>query len=163
MEFDISVYCLANEATLENMKYSDLLISKVIKAKYFRDDSIFTLAQKSSGSYAWKSLCSEIYRGIEYTPHTVKMEKTGEYSVKEGSYEWKVAQTSNQGKPSNRDEMQKKRNKLWRLRLPDRVKIHVWRLIHEALPTNNRLQRQGCDIINECKMCGYIDESLVHL
>lgn len=39
-------------------KHSNLLITQVLKAKYFKNHNILEARQKSSGSFAWKSLCS---------------------------------------------------------------------------------------------------------
>ncbi|GMN60199.1 hypothetical protein TIFTF001_029281 [Ficus carica] len=45
-------------------------------------------------------------------------------------------------------------NKLWATRIPSKVKIHVWRAYHSAIPARAHLAHRGIHIDLSCPRCG---------
>lgn len=155
-------------------KNPTLLISQMLKAKYFDRHSIIESKQKVNDSFAWKSICNvlDIFKngidGDRQNPMTWcwKYGSSGMFSVKEGyrfAYEWKMAVASNHGSYSDTDQTRNQWKKLWKIKAPDRVKIHIWKLFHHALPVHKTLVKRGmhCDV--SCCFCGYKHETLEHL
>lgn len=53
--------------------------------------------------------------------------------------------------------------KLWGLRIPNKIKIHVWRMIFDALPTCLNLVRRKVKLDTQCLRCSHFEESNAHL
>jgi hypothetical protein len=54
--------------------------------------------------------------------------------------------------------------KIWQLKVPNKVKIFMWRFAHNSLPTRRNLVRQGIDGIDtKCPICKRFDEDNGHL
>lgn len=53
-------------------------------------------------------------------------------------------------------------NKLWYAKVPNKVKIHMWRAFHGALPVRNHLVRRGIDIDPVCPCCSEVLENVSH-
>lgn len=51
---------------------------------------------------------------------------------------------------------------LWRIKIPNRVKLVTWRLLHNSLPVLTNLGK-GCMTETSCLFCGYKDECSDHL
>ncbi|KAF4366697.1 hypothetical protein G4B88_010772 [Cannabis sativa] len=45
-------------------------------------------------------------------------------------------------------------NGLWNLKVPQKVKIFLWRMYHRALPTNSQLIRRKVLVQPMCSRCG---------
>lgn len=103
-------------------------------------------SRKAADSFAWKSICSvlEIFKcGINSAGADLVSLKwlrgaTGEYTVKEGyhlAYKWKLAHSvcNGNGETSDAFQIQQFWKNVWRLKVPERVKIHIWKLFHHAL------------------------------
>ncbi|GMN25934.1 hypothetical protein TIFTF001_047765 [Ficus carica] len=43
--------------------------------------------------------------------------------------------------------------KLWKSYVPNKVKIHVWRAFHDALPTKFSLSKRGIEVDKLCPLC----------
>ena len=54
-------------------------------------------------------------------------------------------------------------SRLWKLRIPNKVKIFGWRAGHEILPTGENLAK--CQILKEetCQLCKQGSESVLHV
>lgn len=104
----------------------------------------------------------------ETDPYSLKLRhgSAGEYTVKLGyhlAYCWKMAKKGSRGESSDNTASQKFWKMLWRSRVPERVKIHGWRLYHHALPVCRELQKRGCGELIHCCFCGFKGESDEHL
>ena len=53
--------------------------------------------------------------------------------------------------------------KLWKARLPERLKMLLWRIGVDALPTKVNLNRKLNHIDPTCILCNFGDETCVHL
>ena len=52
--------------------------------------------------------------------------------------------------------------KLWRSQVPNKVKIHVWRAFHDALPVMFPLSKCGIDVDKLCPLCRDDSEDTSH-
>lgn len=155
------------------LTYPELLLSKIYKAKYIRDQNISDIKPKPTDSSAWKSLCSVmgimhsgLSEGDAIIPYKWKYSTHGIYTVRSGynhALRWKLAQIPSSGETSNMESITKGWARLWKLRLPDRLKIFAWRLYYDALPTFRNMFRRGCDTELKCQQCGFMFESTNHI
>lgn len=82
----------------------------------------------------------------------------GIYNVKTGYYFW---QNLNAG-DSNCTQSEGWR-RIWRLSIPNKVKILVWRFCRNIIPVRNRLRGKGIQVPVTCPMCNRDIEHLLHL
>jgi hypothetical protein len=54
-------------------------------------------------------------------------------------------------------------NRIWQLKLPNKVKMFVWRLTHNSLPVCHNLARRGIKLDTLCPLCCRLDEDCGHL
>ena len=54
-------------------------------------------------------------------------------------------------------------HKLWQLKLPNKVKMFIWRLGHNSLPVRRNLARRGVKIDTICPVCHRLDEDCGHV
>ncbi|KAL9671986.1 hypothetical protein QQ045_009560 [Rhodiola kirilowii] len=52
---------------------------------------------------------------------------------------------------------------IWKINVPERIKIMVWRAFHDSLPVTEKLQRRGCNAEFVCCYCGFEWETAKHL
>jgi len=52
---------------------------------------------------------------------------------------------------------------IWKLRIPPKLRIFVWRLVRNILPTLDQLSNRGCILPNICLLCMADAESVLHL
>lgn len=53
-------------------------------------------------------------------------------------------------------------NKLWCMKLPAKVRIFLWRLAHDSLPTRMNIKRKHVDLDTLCPVCRRLDEDGGH-
>lgn len=82
----------------------------------------------------------------------------GIYNVKTGYREWQ-----NHLNENSRSIQSRGWSHLWRLAIPSKIKIFVWRLCRDNLPVKSRLREKGVDIPNTCPMCDADIENSMHL
>lgn len=54
-------------------------------------------------------------------------------------------------------------DKIWKMGMPNKVKMFVWRLVHNSLAVRRNLRRRGMKEDTLCPMCCRLDEDPVHL
>lgn len=54
-------------------------------------------------------------------------------------------------------------NKLWRLNIPHKMKIFLWRFCRNNIPVRNRLRHKGVSVTILCPMCNVDVEHLLHV
>uniref|UniRef100_A0A803QQT2 Reverse transcriptase zinc-binding domain-containing protein n=1 Tax=Cannabis sativa TaxID=3483 RepID=A0A803QQT2_CANSA len=87
--------------------------------------------------------------------------KYGEYSVKSG-YRMAASFTTEQHQ-SNEHSIVQWWKKLWRLKIPPKVKHFVWKVAHNWLPANVNLAKRGIASSVVCSRCSsHVDESVAH-
>ncbi|KAL5555881.1 hypothetical protein UlMin_038117 [Ulmus minor] len=51
---------------------------------------------------------------------------------------------------------------LWNLKVPPKIKIFLWRLFQNAIPTRANLARRGIKLHKSCPRCGEVKETSLH-
>lgn len=54
-------------------------------------------------------------------------------------------------------------NKIWRLNIPHKIRVFLWRLCWNNVPVRNRLRHKGVDVSILCPMCDNDVEHLLHV
>ncbi|KAL0700618.1 hypothetical protein Bca4012_056740 [Brassica carinata] len=54
-------------------------------------------------------------------------------------------------------------NRFWSLRIPPKIKIFWWKIMHNALPVADNLNKRGCRIDKGCQICGGDLENIKHM
>lgn len=82
----------------------------------------------------------------------------GHYSVKTGYHLWheRNAGTSNVTQSSGW-------GKIWRLSIPHKIKVLIWRVCRNNLHVRSRLSYKGVQLSLACPMCDSCDENVLHL
>ncbi|KAL9685138.1 hypothetical protein QQ045_022585 [Rhodiola kirilowii] len=140
-----------------------LLVSRIYKAKYFRDSDIFNASMGARPSYAWQGIYEalEILKlGTEWDENSRKftwlLDSSGSLTAKSAYMaamsleKWRRGDRSEQSDPS---ETRKFWKAFWKLRVPNKVKFFGWRLFHDGLPTMQNLERRGCMLWLCDKLC----------
>lgn len=84
----------------------------------------------------------------------------GSYSVKSGyHFEMKDREAASS---SNRLGEAEWWRKLWYTKIPNKVKIHVWRAFHEAFPVRSQLDKRGVSTTLCCPRCSQMVEDVSH-
>ncbi|KAL9687723.1 hypothetical protein QQ045_032130 [Rhodiola kirilowii] len=154
------------------MTATDLLISKVFKAKYFPDSDMLEASGGSRPSYAWRGIMAamDIIRhgakwDAEEGKHCWKRDGSGEFTVK-GAYlcavEIDKLRNPIAGEQSDSGETRDFWRRFWKLKVPERIKHFGWRLSHDSLPVMESLERRGCEVDNRCAHCGCRGERAMH-
>lgn len=52
---------------------------------------------------------------------------------------------------------------IWRCKIRASVKIFVWKILHNIVPTKSLLAKRGITIVHSCSWCGFVNEDLNHL
>lgn len=53
-------------------------------------------------------------------------------------------------------------NFLWRAKIPNKVKLNMWRMFHNILPSNVNLHKKKIDVNHMCLICGIKNEDVSH-
>lgn len=117
--------------------------------------------------FSWEeaSLISEIPVGQRNLPDRLiwHYEKSGFFSVRSG-YRLAQEEALQQHASSSSFEVLKSWwAGVWKLNLPSKIKIFLWRLCLNKLPTRENLLARGLDIHNSCSFCGRYGESCIHI
>lgn len=125
---------------------------ELIEAKFHREDAEAILCLPLSRRHA-----SDLLIWL----HT----KNGEYSVRSGYHVARELsrQESNKGESSRADYGGLVWRHLWKLHLPNKIKVFGWRACQNALPTRENLVR--CKVVKDgcCQICGLETESVAHV
>lgn len=82
----------------------------------------------------------------------------GCYSVKSGYNYWQSASS-----PVSQVQQSNGWNRLWRLSLPPKVKIFLWRFCKNTIPVRDLLRHKGVSVPTLCPFCNLADEHMVHM
>lgn len=89
-------------------------------------------------------------------------EKSGLYSVSSAYRFFRTCLTPDRGNASDAGEKKKFWDTLWRLKLPQKVKIFAWRACQEGLPSKQNLIRRRIPTTSQCCFCDTQVEDLRH-
>lgn len=147
-------------------------MSRLFKAKYFRDTDLSNAPLCSGPSYAWRSIWSagqglKQWMVMDRGRPRWKLEGTGLFSTSSAYSKLKLQReqglTAIQGECSNKREASLFWKAVWRMRLQNKTKVFVWRLYHEALPVACNIQKRGIELDVHCQVCGFKGESIKHI
>ena len=51
---------------------------------------------------------------------------------------------------------------IWTAKVIPKVRLFIWRLIHNIIPSNDNLKGRGIHLENKCCVCGKLGESFIH-
>ncbi|CAM8957099.1 unnamed protein product [Rhodiola kirilowii] len=167
-----------NEAILMKIawrvaKNPQLLMSKVLTAKYCGSRGILNARMGSSPSHLWRGIMKRLHIFVnciwwEDDGITCRWKHTsnGEFSVKsayeviKSSLRWNGASL---GEPSDNRKVCSYWKNFWSTKVPNKVKMFAWRLFHNSLPDALNLRRRGIFLDCRCKLCGRQDETALHV
>ncbi|KAK3224846.1 hypothetical protein Dsin_004708 [Dipteronia sinensis] len=87
-------------------------------------------------------------------------DKLGSYSVKSGYYIGLSLGTN--PSPLGLNQAESWWKFLWRLKVPAKVKLLLWRACHNWVPSNDNLARRGVRVENACPICKRWHETTLH-
>ncbi|CAM8943968.1 unnamed protein product [Rhodiola kirilowii] len=152
----------------------DSISSKILKVRYYKDSDLMSSHLRQNSSMAWRGIwkagsmirkwiCWDQNRGIlvwELESHGNFTTKSAYLGLRE---EQLLAIRSERGEQSDNSRITAFWSKVWRFKIQGKVKIFLWRLFHDFLPTAANLLKKGCEVDPHCRICGYRIETSLHL
>jgi hypothetical protein len=87
-----------------------------------------------------------------------KFSRTGEYSVKSAYF------YTMENLVDNRElRVDGEWRRIWELKIPQKMKVFLWRVARGCLPTRERLQQKGVNCTNNCEHCQHNFENEWHI
>ncbi|CAM8882279.1 unnamed protein product [Rhodiola kirilowii] len=170
---------LFNEALLAKQVWRLLvnpssLTSRVLKAKYFRDGNVLSASLCCNPSLAWRSVWQvgqKIKDNISWNEEEQVWRWTadgrGVFSTKlvymKMKADYESMTNATKGECSDKTLVRSFWKHLWRMKMQGKVKIFMWRLFHDFLPSSLNLVKRGCGSDLCCKVCGFGVESTIHV
>ncbi|KAL9683709.1 hypothetical protein QQ045_015537 [Rhodiola kirilowii] len=156
---------LVNDALLAKqigriLSCPDLLISRVYKARYFPRTDISAASLGTRPSWAWRSLHKAMPWALNWF-RPVASDSGIMWQCQEGQQRQIVRNIT--GEASNGCRVRNFWHKLWRIKVQGKVKIFMWRLFNNALPSACNLISRGCEVESRCLRCGYKMERTSHI
>ncbi|CAM8948837.1 unnamed protein product [Rhodiola kirilowii] len=165
---------LLNEALLFKqlcrLQYQqDSLVSKALRAKYFGISGLVEARLGCRPSYAWRCLwqIKEKLCSFGVLQQVLRQGMESQVTVRE-VYDVLLSNKRRQegnvvGESSNQEAKRAFWRKVWRVKVQSKIKIFMWRVFHNALPTADNLVRRGCQTELMCKVCGRAADSICHV
>lgn len=168
--------CL-NEALLRKQLWRllvlpNLLLSKVLRQKYFSRVGLLLAISRPSDSYVWRSISEVIamfasglvnVEGVWVWKHSF----SGLYTVKSGynvAYQWRMSKEAGLREGSSWVSKEIIWNRLWNAKSLEGMKLLFWRVdFYNAIPVRLNLTKRGLVESLECAICGYAVECADHL
>ncbi|KAL9671576.1 hypothetical protein QQ045_009146 [Rhodiola kirilowii] len=147
-----------------------LLVSKVLRSRYFKSSALLDSGLGRRSSYAWRCLweakekmCSRgLVQQVEELGESGDMMTVKEiYEAVKSIRRREVANV--RGETSDQEAKRVFWSRLWRVKVQPKVKVFMWRVYHNALPTADNLLKRGCQPSLLCPVCGKHPESISHL
>ncbi|KAL9660376.1 hypothetical protein QQ045_025189 [Rhodiola kirilowii] len=171
--FQLMNMALLSKQAWRIMTNPNLMVSRLLKSRYFPESDMLNATLGSRPSYAW--------RGIMAAMDIVKLGAV--WDVHNNTYYWSrdgAGQLTARGAYFSAVELEKMRNppvgeqsnfsqlkrfwkSLWKLQIPSKIKVFGWRLFYDSLPTKQNLSRRGCVVVNKCCHCGFKGETAIHI
>ena len=142
---------------------TDALWTRVIRGKYrCGNDTIPIIDKRRQGSRLWsgiKDVWDSFMNGMEFEQQDAsimarwKHEKSGIFSTKSA-----YSMLTHMEETEHNDW-----NKLWKVKAPERCKMHMWLLSQGRLATNSLKQRWGLHVSGDCDDCVGQREDIIHV
>ncbi|VAI29049.1 unnamed protein product [Triticum turgidum subsp. durum] len=98
------------------------LCAQVLRGRYYPNGDFWTAQCPRSSSYVWRSIMH------------------GKKLIRKGIL-WRVG--NGKGSSSKQDYLEKVWKRLWAIQCPNKMKIMLWRIAHNCLPTGSQLQTRS--------------------
>ncbi|KAK3229057.1 hypothetical protein Dsin_000938 [Dipteronia sinensis] len=143
------------------LKNPNSLAGRVLKSCYYKEDSILEATKKANGNFT-----------LEDTNHILQIpivsgnrgdnrhyNENDQYSVKSGY--WLGYSLDNMMGPSNINPRSSWWNTFWRVKIPLKVKMFIWKASHDWIPTKINIRRRGVQTNGVCEACkSSVDDTL---
>ncbi|CAM9004002.1 unnamed protein product [Rhodiola kirilowii] len=153
-------------------KNPHLLLSQVLRGRYYPDTDIFNASIGYRPSKCWRSIlgavdllragCDAVVGGSFFW----KYSSSEEYDVRSG-YQLAVniakQNMANEGEVSNPSRLKVFWKLFWKLPVPRKVKIFGWRCYHNGLPVGNNLFVRNISTDVSCPICNFAVETDTHI
>ncbi|KAL9660530.1 hypothetical protein QQ045_025345 [Rhodiola kirilowii] len=155
------------------INFPELLMSRILVAKYYKGENIFMARLGNSPSHIWrgvmkslKFLLDGLWWDDRRATYKWKFSSTGLYTVKSGYEVIKSCVDRSRrdaGEQSDKSMIEKFWKKIWSLNVPNKIKIFCWRLYYNSLPDAVNLWKRGINVELQCRLCGYQNETALHV
>ncbi|CAM8971158.1 unnamed protein product [Rhodiola kirilowii] len=154
-------------------KFPNLLVSRLLLAKYCPDGVIWSARLSSDASHVWRGVMKvmDYFRMATWWDTdrgTIrwKFSSNGAFSVK-SAYELIMQledkKKGEEGEQSDASGIVRFWKRVWACKVPNKIKILCWRAYYNSLPDALNLRRRGIHMSFCCKLCGYKMESAIHV
>ncbi|KAL0326613.1 UNVERIFIED_CONTAM: putative mitochondrial protein [Sesamum angustifolium] len=188
------------------MSNPNLLISRILKARYYRDNDFLHAKIGYNPSFTWRSILAaryiiskdlrvsdlldsengrwhkELIEGL-FCPEDATLiqsiplgqfnwadtivwhyNKNGKFSVKSASYLAQSIALENRSPLDGQCSTSSSNWQfIWSTKVPNKIKVFLWRLCREAIPTTSNLLRRRCVVEQACLTCGVDTETTKHV
>ncbi|CAM8943685.1 unnamed protein product [Rhodiola kirilowii] len=155
------------------VKYPQLLMSRMLLARYCDNLDINHARMGSSPSHIWRGIMRNIgvfldgiWFDVNGGSYRWKHSSNGEFSVR-SAYEVIKLKASNSGnsvgEQSDKSRIHHFWKRVWACRIPNKIKMFCWRFFHDSLPDAKNLYRRGVSLDLQCRVCGFRNESALHV
>ncbi|XP_059440462.1 uncharacterized protein LOC132172916 [Corylus avellana] len=173
------------------MQYPDSLAAKIIKAKYFPTGSFMSANLDNKPSFAWRSIlvgrklleeglywrigngrsvriCEDRWISVPITYHHEdkliwRATNLGEFLVRSAYHLEKERQDRTKGECSKGEGNRAIWKMLWNLKIPQSVKVFLWRACSKILPTKDNLKQRRVLADDTCIFCCSVRETTHHI
>ncbi|CAM8940146.1 unnamed protein product [Rhodiola kirilowii] len=151
----------------------ETLVSRMLKAKYFKEGDAIHSQLGHRPSFAWRSIWNVTNKVGQWISLEGTLQKpvwkghdSGEFSVRSAYSLLKslseLPQTNLKGEQASYDRTHAFWRRIWRLNVQPKVKLFAWRLYHNFLPSADNLTKKQCLTERECQICGWKRETTIH-
>ncbi|CAM8902040.1 unnamed protein product [Rhodiola kirilowii] len=155
------------------VKFPNLLVSRILLAKYCPDGTIWSARLIPEASHVWRGVMKvmDYFKGAiwwDADRGTIrwKFSSNGAFSVK-SAYELIMQledkKKGEKGEQSDASGIIRFWKRVWNCKVPNKIKILCWRAYYNSLPDAMNLRKRGIHMNFCCKICGYKMESAIHV
>ncbi|KAL9671347.1 hypothetical protein QQ045_008915 [Rhodiola kirilowii] len=155
------------------VKYPQMLMSRLLLARYCDNLNIYHARLGSSPSHIWRGIMRNlgvflngIWFDVDGDTYRWKHSSNGEFSVR-SAYEAIKINVSNSGnyvgEQSDKSRIHHFWKRVWACRISNKIKMFCWRFFHDSLQDAKNLHRRGVSLNLQCKVCGFRKESALHV
>lgn len=150
----------------------DSMVANVLKHKYFPRSDLLSAPKLKNASFVWKNISSALFilrRGATFDFLSNKfvwsLSADGVFSTKSA---YSLVEELNLGsnihiEQSTRIHLVDFWKNLWKVGVPKKIKIFIWKAFHNGLHVGWELQRRLGVHDSRCKICGCKMETSIHL
>ncbi|KAL9661671.1 hypothetical protein QQ045_026497 [Rhodiola kirilowii] len=155
------------------VKFPNLLMSRILLAKYCRGGNIFDARLGNRPSHVWRGVMKSLgvlLEGLLWDEgrrtYRWRYSSNGIFSVK-SAYdiikEKSVCSRIGMVEQSDKQGLRKFWRIVWSANVPNKIKIFCWRLYHNSLPDAVNLGKRGVVLDMSCRICGFPVEDALHI